>query len=220
MSQRPGLALQGYSDPINHALAFAAKYHDQQVRRGNRPPYFAQPANVGIILTRYDCDDLAVIAGILHDMVEDCLAQGYTRQMVEQRVVEKFGADVLAIALAVAQRRVNDEGVELTLEERREDALQRLAAAPEAARWVCSAVKLHTAATLLADLRRTVDPTAVWSRLSGGHAATMRWYRRIVERLRDVGFQAPIVEELDDVVAALETVVPNGGPSPERPEGA
>ena len=26
----------GYSDRINHALAFAAKHHDRQVRKGNR----------------------------------------------------------------------------------------------------------------------------------------------------------------------------------------
>ena len=29
----------GYSDRINHALAFAAKHHDQQVRKGTRLPY-------------------------------------------------------------------------------------------------------------------------------------------------------------------------------------
>lgn len=220
MSQRPSLVLQGYSDPINHALAFAAKYHDQQVRGGNRPPYFTQPANVGIILTRYACDDQTVIAGILHDMVEDCLAQGYTRQMLEQRVVEKFGTEVLAIDLAVAQRRVNDDGVELSLEERREDALARLAAAPDAGRWVSTATKLHSAATLLADLRRTVDPTAVWGRLSGGRVATIRWYRRVVERFREIGFQAPIVEELEDVVAALETAAPDDGRETGGPDAA
>src|SRR5688572_7634594 len=37
---------RGYSDRVNHALAFAAKYHDQQVRKGLRAPYFTQPANV------------------------------------------------------------------------------------------------------------------------------------------------------------------------------
>ena len=31
--------MAGYSDPINHAFAFAAKHHDQQVRKGTRYPY-------------------------------------------------------------------------------------------------------------------------------------------------------------------------------------
>jgi (p)ppGpp synthase/HD superfamily hydrolase len=204
MSPRPDLALQGYSDPINHALAFAAKYHDQQVRRGLRGPYVTQPANVAVILTRYGCDDTTVIAGILFDMIEDGLTQAQSWQMLEQRVVDKFGPEVFAVAQGAAQRRTSDGAVEMTSDERREDALQRLASAGDASRWVCAATTLHRAATLLADLRRTVDRAAVWSRATGGRQATTGWYRRIIRRLRAVEFHASIVDELDDVVTALE----------------
>ena len=56
----------GYSDRINHALAFAAKHHDQEVRKGTRLlPYFTTPANVAIVLTRYGQDDETVVAGEL-----------------------------------------------------------------------------------------------------------------------------------------------------------
>ena len=59
------MTITGYSDRINHALAFAAKHHDQQVRKGTRLPYVTHPANVAVILTRYGQDDDTVIAGIL-----------------------------------------------------------------------------------------------------------------------------------------------------------
>ena len=36
----PRTVMNGYSDRINHALAFAAKHHDQQVRRGTRRAVF------------------------------------------------------------------------------------------------------------------------------------------------------------------------------------
>ena len=62
------MTITGYSDRINHALAFAAKHHDQRVRRGTRPPYLTHPANVAIILTRYGRDDQTVVSGILHDV--------------------------------------------------------------------------------------------------------------------------------------------------------
>ena len=65
----PGMT--GYSDRINHAFAFAAKHHDQQVRKGTRLPYLTHPANVAVILTRYGCTEDTVVAGILHDVVED-----------------------------------------------------------------------------------------------------------------------------------------------------
>ena len=57
---------------------------------------------------------------------------------------------------------------------------------------------------ILADLRRTMDPDTVWSRFSVGREGTIRWYRAVYERLREVGFEASILEELRDVAEALE----------------
>src|SRR6476659_8480294 len=95
----------GYSDKINHALAFAAKHHDRQVRKGTRLPYLTHPANVAIILTRYERDEPTVVAGILHNVVEDCVREAYTSDMLQQRIGDKFGPDVLATVLAVTDRR-------------------------------------------------------------------------------------------------------------------
>jgi (p)ppGpp synthase/HD superfamily hydrolase len=194
----------GYSDRINHALAFAAKHHDRQVRKGTRLPYVTQPANVGIILARYDQDVTTIVAGILHDVIEDCVAEDYTRDVLEQRLAEKFGVEVLDVLLSVTHRKKDDDGVEFDPEERRDDYLARLGRASERARWVCAADKLHNAATILSDLRRTVDPDTVWGRFAIGRDGIVRWYRTVYERLREVGFKAPIMDELRETVEALE----------------
>src|SRR3569832_1854911 len=97
--------MTGYSDRINHAFAFAAKHHDPQVRKGTRLPYLTHPANVAIILTRYGQDDQTVVAGILHDVIEDCVREAYTQEMLEQRIGDKFGNDVLDTVLGVTLRR-------------------------------------------------------------------------------------------------------------------
>jgi (p)ppGpp synthase/HD superfamily hydrolase len=194
----------GYSDRINHALAFAAKHHDQRVRKGTRPPYLTHPANVAIILTRYGRDDQTVVSGILHDVIEDCVREGYSREMLEQRIGDKFGVEILDTLLAVTLRRLDDDGVELSHDDRREDYLGRLAMANEAARWVCAADKLHNAGTILADVRRTIDPNSVWSRFTGGRDSTIRWYRRVYDRLKAVGFSGDIMHELGQVVLDLE----------------
>ena len=198
MSQR------GYSDAINHAFAFAAKHHDRQVRKGTKLPYFTQPANVAVILTRYGCDENAVVAGILHDVVQDSVREGSTREMLDQRIGEKFGVDVLAALLSVTQRRVDDDGVELSSDDTKVDYLERLGTAPESARWVAAAEKLHNVNSLLSDLRRTMDPDSVWSRTSGGRTAVVKWYRDVVDRLMQVGFTGPITEELREAVTSLE----------------
>ena len=121
------MTITGYSDRINHALAFAAKHHDQQVRKGTRLPYLTHPANVAIILTRYGRDDYTVVAGILHDVIEDCVLDAYPHSMLEQRIGDKFGRDVLDTVLAVTHRRVDDDGIELSHDDRRDDYLERLA---------------------------------------------------------------------------------------------
>ena len=197
----------GYSDRINHALAFAAKHHDRQVRKGTRLPYLTHPANVAIILTRYNQDDQTIVAGILHDVIEDCVREAYTKEMLEQRIGDKFGPEVLDTVLAVTERQLDEEGIELSSEERRDDYLARLAAAPERARWVCAADKIHNGSTILADLKRTLDPDTVWSRFNAGRSGTVRWYRRVYERLQEVGFDAPIMEELQFVAEELERAV-------------
>ena len=193
----------GYSDVINHALAFAAKHHDRQVRKGTKLPYLTHPANVAIILTRYGRDNDTVVAGILHDVIEDCIRDGYTREMLEQRIGDKFGPTVLDTVLAVTYRRHDDDGVELSGEDRKEDYLERLGTATEQARWVCAADKVHNASSIVADLRRTVDPETVWNRFGGGKSGTARWYRQVYDRLREVGFTAPIMTELDQASAEL-----------------
>jgi (p)ppGpp synthase/HD superfamily hydrolase len=194
----------GYSDRINHALAFAAKHHDQQVRKGTRLPYLTHPANVAIILTRYGCDETTIVAGILHDVIEDCVSKNYSRDMLEQRIASKFGSDVLEDVLSVTHRNRDDDGIELSREEQRQDYLDRLDKASERARWVCAADKLHNANTILSDLARTIEPDSVWNRFKAGKDGTIRWYRSVHDRLRDVGFSAPIVAELEQTVQRLE----------------
>jgi (p)ppGpp synthase/HD superfamily hydrolase len=196
----------GYSDRVNHALAFAAKHHDQQVRKGTRLPYLTHPANVAIILTRYGCDETTVVAGILHDVIEDCVTKDYTREMLEQRIASKFGSDVLDTVLAVTHRKISDDGDELSTDEVREDYLRRLADAGDRARWVCAADKLHNANSLLSDLQRTIQPESVWGRFKAGKNGTVRWYRSVYDRLRELGFDAPIMPELQRTVQELERV--------------
>ena len=198
------MTITGYSDRINHALAFAAKHHDQQVRKGTRPPYLTRPANIAIILTRYGRDDYTVIAGILHDVIEDCVLGAYANSMLEERIVDKFGREVLDMGLAVTHRRVDDDGIELSVDDRRDDYLERLASASDSARWVCAADELHNANTILADLRRTIDPNSVWSRFSGGRDSTIHNHRRVYDRLTELGFGGEIMREFGAVIVALE----------------
>ena len=196
--------ITGYSDRINHAFAFAAKHHDQEVRKGTRLPYLTRPANVAVILTRYGRDENTVVAGILLDVAADRVHAGQMHEMLEQRIADKFGPEVLQTILSISERRHDDDGVEMSWDQRRRDLLERLGAADDRARWVRAADSVHSGSGLLADLRRTLYPETVWARVAGGREVTTRWYRQLYDRLDAVGFNTPIMRELLGMVQELE----------------
>lgn len=198
--------MNGYSDRINHALAFAAKHHDQQVRRGTRAPYSTQPANLALILTRYGCDEETVVAGILLDVVEDYAREASPADVLQNRIGEKFGARALEIAMMATERRTTDDDIELSPNERRAEFLSRLAQAETEGRVLAAARALHGAGTLLADLRRTLDVQSVWSRVPGGRARTLEAYQQLCDRLTELDPRAPILDELRATLTALASM--------------
>ena len=198
--------MNGYSDRVNHALAFAAKHHDQQVRKGTRAPYSTLPANLAIILTRYGCDEDTVTAGILLEVVEDYSRQSSPADVLRHRVGDKFGERALELAQMVTERRTDDEGLELSPEERRADLLERLGKASADGQVLAAAEALHGAGTLLADLRRTVEVQSVWGRVPGGKDRILETYRRLHDRLAGSGLRAAILDELRETITALETI--------------
>ena len=198
--------MTGYSDRVNHALAFAAKHHDQQVRRGTRAPYNTQSANLAVILTRYGCDEDTVVAGILLGVVEDYTRAAYPTDVLQNRIGDKFGARVLEIALMASERRLDDDGLEMSPEERRQDLLERLGRSDEQGLVLAAAKTLHGAGTLLADLRRTVDVQSVWARVPGGRERSIEAYRRLVERLGESTLRSPIIDELRDTLESLSAI--------------
>ena len=198
--------MNGYSDRINHALAFAAKHHDQQVRRGTRAPYSTQPANLAIILTRYGCDEDTVTAGILLEVVEDYSRHPSPADMLRHRVGDKFGDHALELAQMASERRTDDDGLELSPEERRADLLERLGKASTDGQVLAAAEALHGAGTLLADLRRTVEVQSVWARVPGGKDRILETRRLLHDRLAGSGQRAAILDELRETITALEAI--------------
>jgi (p)ppGpp synthase/HD superfamily hydrolase len=199
-----------YSDAINHALAFAAVHHGGDVRKGTRVPYITHPANVAIILARYGCDDRTIVAAILHDVVEDCDQPGHTVDMHRAQIEEKFGREVLDDVLAVTKPTHDTGSRALTSAENKVRYIENLSRASERARWVCAADKLHNARAIISDLDRAADPGAVWGRFALSPAETVRYYRNVYERLRELGFEAAIMDELEEAVRELEELIPAG----------
>ena len=82
-------------DLLRRAFAFSAKAHEGQTRQSGEP-YLQHPLAVAGILTFLKLDVTAIVAGLLHDTVEDTVA---TKEELER----EFGEDVAALVEGVTK---------------------------------------------------------------------------------------------------------------------
>ena len=89
------------SEKIKKAINFANKAHEGQFRKSGEP-FITHPINVGIILASLKMDADTVIAGLLHDVVEDC-------DIPLNDVKKKFGNNVSQLVDGVTKLLQLDE---------------------------------------------------------------------------------------------------------------
>ena len=131
---------------LEQAIRFAAVGHQGQVRRSSGVPYVEHVVAVAWILDRAGFDEDVVIAGLLHDLVEDTPA---TLADVEQR----FGRDVAELVAHCSEAKTDDQGRKRPWIDRKSDHLAALRKAPVGARAIVLADKLHNLISIDIDLR-------------------------------------------------------------------
>ena len=172
--------MNGYSDSIKHALAFAAKYYGAVAPAGAGMDYLAHPANVAIILARYDCEQITIVAGILHHVLEEALPD--QRNVLERKIADKFGPVALAVARDALEPKYDRRGGERAWQARKQEYLSQLATAEPRALDICVADEIHTCGSTMTALRRLgVEYLRAVSR--AGSEQTIWWYRSMLEIL-------------------------------------
>ena len=156
---------------IDFAIEVAEQAHRGQFRKGTQIPYISHPRAVARILSDVGCSEELVIAGILHDTVEDTpLTLDYIR--------ENFGAKVADIVQGCSE-----PDKSLTWEQRKQHTVEFLKTASAEVRTVTCADKLHNLLTIIADYEAIGDD--VWDRFSRGKRAQEWYYRELAASLCD-----------------------------------
>jgi len=87
--------LEADEELIRRAYAFSAKAHEGQIRRSGEP-YLQHPLAVAGILAFLRLDVTAIVAGLLHDTLEDTLA-------TQEELEKEFGGDVARLVEGVSK---------------------------------------------------------------------------------------------------------------------
>jgi hypothetical protein len=182
-----------YSARYDRALAFAAVAHREQLRKGTSIPYIAHVVHVSVILIRHGFDEDLTIAGLLHDVVEDC-------NIPIDEIQVQFGQRVAQLVEAVSEQKADDGGP-LPWEVRKATKLAHLRSGGPDVAALKAADAIHNARSISADLQ--TDGPAIWARFKRGPEPTLGYYRDILEGVRLWLAPQPITAELADAVAEL-----------------
>jgi (p)ppGpp synthase/HD superfamily hydrolase len=170
---------------LERALRWASIRHREQVRKASDIPYIEHVVAVAIILDRAGFDEDAVIAGLLHDVVED------TETPLDE-VRREFGGIVADIVGHCSEVKTDAAGNKRPWIDRKRDHLADLSTASISARGVALADKLHNLSSIELDLR---DGRPVWSVFNAGRDDVLWYYRTAIDRC---GTGDPRLESLAD----------------------
>lgn len=168
MPGTPALSLR-----LERAMRRAAIWHRGQARKRSDLPYVQHVFAVALLLDRLGFGEDVVIAGLLHDAIED------TEATLDD-VRREFGEGVAALVADSTERKLDESGRKRPWEDRKRDHLAALESAPVEARAVVLADKLHNLVSMRVDLEAGED---LWSRFNAPRDRIVGYYETAIARL-------------------------------------
>lgn len=155
------------NEQVFKAIEFATKAHYGQFRKGTKLPYILHPLGVAKILIEHDCSEEIVVAGILHDIVEDT-------STTLKDINENFGVQVAELVEALSEPDKSDNW-----ENRKQHTIDYLKIAPIEVLLISCADKLHNVRAIREDYARNGE--ALWSRFNRPKTKQKWYYQALAE---------------------------------------
>jgi (p)ppGpp synthase/HD superfamily hydrolase len=202
-----------YSERLRAALWLAEEAHRGQLRKGRAVPYVLHPVCVASLLLTAGADEDLVVAGYLHDVVEDS-------SVTLAEIEERFGPRVAHLVDEVTERKVEDDGTPIPWEVRRRATIEHLAEVDGGVIALKAADVAINLGDVVIDYAEVGD--ALWQRFNAPAAAQLWYYRRVAEIVVARGTFRLLEDEVRLRLAELEAVMASLGadrPSPpaDRP---
>ena len=157
------------SDLLDHAIIFAVQAHHNTERRGKGFPYIVHPMEAVEIVATIIPDQELLAAAALHDTIED------TDVTVEQ-LREAFGERVAELVYAESDQFAEGISEEESWHERKQAAINRLAAASHDAKIVAMGDKLSNMRAIWRDYQ--VKGDELWKIFHVTDKASHEWHYR------------------------------------------
>ncbi len=177
---------------IEKAIARATLLHQHQKRKVTGVPYIVHPYAVAFLLAHYTDDEDVIVAGLLHDVLED------VPHYAEENLRDEFGERVYHIVKEVTEDMTQAEKKDHSRRsanwlERKKKYLANLSDDSKEALLVAAADKIHNLRSFLDDY--SCHGEIVWSQL-GTKKEGMLWFYGETARIISERLDHPLAEEL------------------------
>lgn len=160
---------------IAKALRIAALAHKDDTRKGKELPYIVHPVEVAMILQENGMEDDIIIAGLLHDTLEDT-------ELTKNEVEKEFGKRIADLVVAASEKLEKRD--ETDWEERKKHTINYLKNADEDIQILSCADKLSNAKSIAIDLDKNGEN--LWARFNAGYDKQKWYYRELVKSLENI----------------------------------
>lgn len=178
---------------IFKALEFAARAHSGHYRKGTKIPYLLHPLQVARILIEQGCGETVVVAGLLHDTLEDTAA-------TMDQLRECFGEEAADLVASVSEPNKSDH----TWENRKAHTLRHLETAAPDTLILSLADKLDNIRAIREDGERLGE--TLWKRFNRPREKQKWYYERLARTFRQRipdGLPGALVDSFEREVAAV-----------------
>lgn len=171
------------TDRYSRAFDYARIAHAAQVRKGSRIPYLYHLMGVSSLVLEFGGNEDQAIAGLLHDVVEDCGAihAAIIRAQFGDAVADIVDACTDGTAENKSKAATDPEGSKRDWLERKLTYIRHLRDAPDATLLVSACDKLHNARAIVQDLEDPHVGSKVFERFTGGMMESLSYYQSLAE---------------------------------------
>ena len=184
------------SELLDRAIVFAVNAHHNTERRGKGFPYIVHPMEAMEIVATITPDQELLAAAALHDTIED------TDATVEH-IREAFGERVANLVHTESDQQIEGVSEEDSWHDRKQIAIDRLAAASRDAKIVAMGDKLSNMRAIWRDYQQKGD--ALWNIFHVKDKASHEWHYRglaaSLSELSDTFAYKEFVRLIDEVFA-------------------
>lgn len=185
--------VQNNNKIVENALLLAVKYHKRQKRKDGQP-YIIHPIMVAIMLSKYSFKDEVIAGGICHDLLEDTKCR-------EKEIVEVCGQKVLEIVRAVSDDKKYHKPH--LWEKRKRIQIKKAKNAPNEAKAVYTADKIHNLQSLLTQYKKEGDK--VWRHFDRGKDIKLAFEKRTLDMLKET-WSHPLIKKYEKLIKEFATL--------------